>query len=66
MVAHRLSTVRNADCIAVLSGGRVVERGTHEELLRRGGEYAEMVRASERFERDEASGMVRRASNTKS
>ena len=43
-VAHRLSTVREADRIAVLSGGRVVELGTHEELLLRGGHYATLVR----------------------
>jgi ATP-binding cassette subfamily B protein IrtB len=41
MVAHRLQTVRRADEIAFLAGGRVVERGSHEELLARGGRYAE-------------------------
>jgi ATP-binding cassette subfamily B protein len=40
MVAHRLRTVRHADHIAFLDGGRVVEEGTHEELLRLGGRYA--------------------------
>ena len=50
VVAHRLSTVRNSDQIAVLHGGRVVERGTHDELLARGGEYAAMVSANERYE----------------
>jgi ATP-binding cassette subfamily B protein len=42
-IAHRLSTVRDADQIAVLDQGRVVERGTHEELLERGGYYAALV-----------------------
>jgi ATP-binding cassette, subfamily B, bacterial len=44
VVAHRLSTIRHADQVIVLARGLVVERGTHTELLRRGGEYAEMYR----------------------
>lgn len=44
-VAHRLSTVRGADCIFVLDGGKVVEAGTHVELVRRRGRYYEMVLA---------------------
>ncbi len=42
LISHRVSTVQKADCIVVLSGGRVVETGTHEQLQRRGGYYAEL------------------------
>src|SRR5690606_20190139 len=43
VIAHRLSTVRRADMILLLEDGRVVERGTHEELMEAGGLYSEMV-----------------------
>ena len=44
VVAHRLSTIRHADLVLVLDQGRVIERGTHTELLAHGGHYAALYR----------------------
>ena len=53
VIAHRLSTVVDADQIVVLDEGQVAERGTHAQLLRKNGLYAEMW-ARQQSERDEA------------
>jgi ATP-binding cassette subfamily B protein len=44
VIAHRLSTVREADQILVMDGGRIVERGRHDDLVAAGGLYAELYR----------------------
>jgi ABC-type multidrug transport system fused ATPase/permease subunit len=48
VIAHRLSTIRNATKIIVLEGGRIVETGTHEELMLKDSAYLKMVELQER------------------
>jgi subfamily B ATP-binding cassette protein MsbA len=59
VIAHRLSTVRRADQILVLEGGKVCERGTHDELMRLAGIYSEMYRAQFPVEEDSTTGRPR-------
>ena len=42
VIAHRLSTVRNADCIMVMEQGRIIERGTHDQLMEKEGKYYQL------------------------
>jgi ABC-type multidrug transport system fused ATPase/permease subunit len=52
VIAHRLSTIQSADQILVLEAGEIVERGTHNELIARGGRYRQLYDKQYRFERD--------------
>ncbi|GMA56504.1 hypothetical protein GCM10025858_10070 [Alicyclobacillus sacchari] len=49
MLSHRLSTIRDAHQILVFDGGRIVERGTHAQLMAQGGYYYDLVAAQYRF-----------------
>lgn len=46
-IAHRLSTIKDADCIYVLGRGRILQKGTHNELMQKGGAYLEFIRLSQ-------------------
>jgi ABC-type multidrug transport system fused ATPase/permease subunit len=45
VIAHKLQSIRNADCIFVIAGGKLVEEGTHNNLVERRGQYYELVKS---------------------
>ena len=45
VIAHKLQSIRNADCIFVIAGGKLVEEGTHNNLVEKGGQYYELVKS---------------------
>ncbi len=58
IIAHRLSTVETADCLFVLDDGRIVQRGTHDELMREGGLYRRLASYQFREPSDEQTEVV--------
>jgi ABC-type multidrug transport system fused ATPase/permease subunit len=58
VIAHRLSTVRRADLILLMEEGRIIERGTHDELMDRRGTYYEMVQRQMESDGNAGTGLI--------
>ena len=56
VIAHRLNTIRGADCILVLEKGRIVEQGSHDELMAKNGAYCHMIGLQDILPYDRAAG----------
>jgi ATP-binding cassette subfamily B protein len=54
VIAHRLSTIRNADLVMMVSDGEIIERGTHRNLLEKGGPYKDLYMSQFREEEEES------------
>lgn len=54
VIAHRLSTIRNADLIVVMDKGRIVEQGTHDNLMKKKGYYFDLVRQQDKISKEQA------------
>lgn len=61
VIAHRLSTIRNADLIVVMDKGRIVEQGTHGNLMKKKGYYFDLVRQQEKISKEDATDLRGRA-----
>ena len=66
VIAHRLSTVRNANCIMVMEQGRIIERGTHDELIEKEGKYYQLYTGNFAKKEETQAGVSEEAATEKS